>query len=106
MLALVLTALFRYPDPRVAVPRAFIWGLALVPGWLLLSGVLNDALDERRLVHVAVFALLGVHLATGRISTPSATKGLFVGLPAAVLASAAGGGVRRGVRRAPLRLDR
>jgi hypothetical protein len=93
MLALVATALFRYPDPRVAVPRVFVWGLALVPGWLLLSGVLNDALDERRLVHVAVFGLLGIHLATGRISIPSATRGLFVGLPAAVVASAAGGGV-------------
>jgi hypothetical protein len=95
MLAIVGVATFRLPDPRVSIPRGFIWALLAVPGWLAVSGLLNDALDVRRLVHLLVFSLLAIHLATGRISTPSAARGLMLGVPLAVGLTAAGGG--RGV---------
>jgi hypothetical protein len=95
MLAIVMTATFRVPDPRVAFPRGFYWAVVAIPAWLAVSGVLNDTVGSRRLVHVVVFALLVIQLASGRISTPSAARGLMFGLPLAVGLTAAGGG--RGV---------
>ena len=92
-LLLGLLALLRRPAPGVVVPGWFTAGIVFIPLWLLLSGGLNGELDLRRMAHLTTWVLLAGALASGRISVPSAIRGLVIGLPISCALSLAGFGV-------------
>lgn len=92
-LLLGLLALLRRPAPGLTVPGWFTAGIVFVPLWLLASGGLNGDLDLRRMAHLTTWVLLAGALASGRVSVPSATRGLVIGLPISCALSLAGFGV-------------
>lgn len=83
MIAVVLAAL--HPHSSVAkVPRSLVIGLCSVLGFMALSTVIHglgtNFDSAKRLAHVAVYALLAVAIAKGRIPKKAASWGLVVGL--------------------------
>ena len=83
-LGLGVLTLFRHSDRLNGQPAWFTWAMVMIPLWLLGSGLLNDDVSVKRLAHVASYALLALALASGRISIPSAVRGLMWGLPLSV----------------------
>lgn len=77
---LMLAGLVLINRPVARVPLWLPLLLAGVLGMLILSALLNDIDGTRRLVHVAVWALLAYGIASGRLHTLSTMRGVAIGL--------------------------
>ncbi|GGF51690.1 hypothetical protein GCM10011519_27140 [Marmoricola endophyticus] len=88
--ALCALAAFRRPAVPAKLPTWFVLLVLAVPVWLALVSAHNDLAPYRRLLHLGLWAVLAIFVASGRIHLPSAARGLGVGLVLTVALTVAG----------------
>ncbi|WP_348613940.1 O-antigen ligase family protein [Kocuria rhizophila] len=79
LVPLVLGALF-IPSKSPPRPAWFVPLVVMVPLWMLVTSIINDEVDGKRIGSVALWATVALVLSSGRIPLFMAARGLALGL--------------------------